>query len=224
MLEHKCEVCGRMSRKKIKADNKVVCAKHRNQFRKYGEFRDTSPRTHRDKNEIIINNNVAYINMYDRFYNVVAKSKIDTSDIDMVKNIKWRLNNQGYVINNSHSSCFLHSKILGCETFVDHINGDRLDNRRSNLRIVTRSQNQMNVCYRGVYEKGNGKWCAKIKLNQKSLNLGTFIDKDEALFCRWYAERVVFKEFAYPKTEPVISDLRKKDIKKMVDLKVQRLQ
>lgn len=222
MLEHKCEICGRYSRKKLKADGKVVCNKHYKQFKKYGCFKDTSSRTPRDKNNITIVGDIAYIDLYDKQYNVIAKAIIDTDDIEKVKYIKWRLNCNGYVYNNSNTSTFLHRRILDSNTLVDHVNGNRLDNRKCNLRIATQSQNQMNVNYRGVYEHNNS-WLAKIKLHQKQMYLGTFPYKEEALYARWYAEQLVFKEFAYPKPEPEILESRKEEIKELVKRKVQRL-
>lgn len=71
---------------------------------------------------------------------------------------------------------------------VDHINGNRLDNRKENLRFVTNSQNQMNrkkvgakSGYKGVYwQPGLSKWFAGIYVNGKSKHLGYFIDKVEA--------------------------------------------
>lgn len=224
MLEHKCEVCGRMWRKKLKADGKVVCNKHYLQFKKHGRFTDNSPRTQHDRNEIISDGNVAYIKLYDKQYNEIAMAIVDSDAVERVKYIKWRLNGNGYVINNSKTSIFLHRLILNCDTIVDHINGNRLDNRKCNLRIVNKSQNQMNVNYKGVYKKDNGKWYAKIKLNQKQLNIAQFDYEEEALYCRWYAEKLLFKDFAYPKPEPQITDSRKKEIQKLVEMKVQRLQ
>ena len=222
MLEHKCEVCGRMWRKKLIADNKIVCNKHYKQFKKFGKFLDNSPRTQHDKNEIHIVGDIAYIDLYDRFYNIIAKAIIDAEDIYKVKNIKWRLNNNGYVYNNSNNSIFLHRRILNVDTFVDHINGNRLDNRKCNLRICTKSQNQMNVNYRGI-SNIKGKFYAYIKINQKQLNLGLYVYEEEALFARWYAEQLLFKEFAYNKEEPNIIKSRKQEIKKLVEKKVQRL-
>lgn len=223
MLEHICEVCGKPWRKKLIADGKVVCNKHYKQFRKFGCFRDISSRTQRDKNNITIDGNIAYIDLYDKFYNVIARAIIDADDIDKVKYIKWRLNGNGYVINNSSTTMFLHRRILNCNTIVDHINGNRLDNRKCNLRVVTKSQNQMNVDYKGVYLINNQKWQAKIKIHQKQIPLGVFVYKEEALYARWYAERILFKEFAFPKDEPDILESRKKEIQQLVKQKVQRL-
>lgn len=223
MLEHKCEVCGRMWRKKLLADGKVVCSKHYKQFKKFGYFRDTSDRTPRDKNNITIVGDVAYIDLYDKQYNVIAQAIIDADDVPNVRYIKWRLNCNGYVINNSHTDIFLHRRILKTDKMVDHIDGNRLNNKKSNLRVATKSQNQMNVDYLGVYPNKE-KWIAKIKRNQKQVHLGVFAYKEEALFARWYAERILFKEFAFPKDEPDIIDIRKEEIKKLVENKVQRLQ
>lgn len=222
MLEHKCEVCGKLWRKKLKANGKIVCNKHYKQFKTFGYFRDTSSRTQRDKNTITIEGGSAYIDLYDKYYNVIAKAIIDKEDVDKVKFIKWRLNSNGYVINNSNSNIFLHRLVLATDNFVDHKDGDKLNNKKSNLRITTKSTNQMNANYKGVY-KNKTKWIAKIKLNQKQLHIGTFADKEEALYARWFAERIIFKEFAYPKEEPFILESRKKEIQDLVKQKVQRL-
>lgn len=70
---------------------------------------------------------------------------------------------------------------------VDHINGDRLDNRRCNLRIVTQRQNQQNQkkhrngklvgC---SYNKTRKKWQAHIQIKGKQKNLGLFATELEA--------------------------------------------
>lgn len=227
MLEHKCEICGRFWRKKLKADGKVVCNKHYKQFKKFGCFRDASPRTQRDKNDIHIDGNIVYIDLYDKAYNVIAHAIIDAEDIDKIKNIKWRLNGYGYVVNNSSTNMYLHRRVLGTEDFVDHINHNKLDNRKSNLRLITHSQNQMNAPHKGVYQKEMAnheiKWIAKIKFNQKQQHLGVFAYKEEAEYARWYAEQILFGEFAYPKEEPDIPEQRKAEIRELVKSKVQRL-
>lgn len=86
----------------------------------------------------------------------------------------------------------MHRQILGLEAGdgceVDHRNGDGLDNRRSNLRLVTRAQNKQNVSARGGYSKHRGvtfdrrrqKWKAQVKLNGTTHNVGRFDDELEA--------------------------------------------
>jgi hypothetical protein len=73
----------------------------------------------------------------------------------------------------------------GMET--DHINGNGLDNRRENLRIVTRRENQQNrhvfktSKYPGVSRiKGTDRWSAHIYINKKNCYLGSFEDEMEA--------------------------------------------
>lgn len=81
---------------------------------------------------------------------------------------------------------------------VDHINGNRSDNRFINLRLVDRSENLKNkTIYKnnksgctGVYwHKQHRKWCAQISVNRKNLLLGVFKDKDEAILVRKNAEK-----------------------------------
>ena len=113
--------------------------------------------------------------------------------------------------------------ILNTDQFVDHINHNTLDNRKCNLIVVTKSQNQMNCNYKGVCKMKNGKYYAHIKLNQKLYNLGTYILEEEAMFARWYAETMLFKGYRYPKNKPCILPEREKAIIEYVNKKVQRL-
>ena len=80
----------------------------------------------------------------------------------------------------------------------------------------------MNQNFKGVSKNGS-KWYAHIKINQKMLNLGNYLDEEEALYARWYAEQMLFKEYAYPKPEPEILKSRKSQIQEYVNRKVQRL-
>lgn len=72
---------------------------------------------------------------------------------------------------------------------IDHKNGNGLDNRRKNLRFVTRSQNHANIGktlgrsskFKGVYkDKRINKWVSRIKVNQKNIYLGSFKNEKDA--------------------------------------------
>lgn len=70
---------------------------------------------------------------------------------------------------------------------IDHINGNGLDNRKENLRVVTKRQNQQNwhirktSKYPGVgWHKGKGRWQAQIRIKGKKTHLGYFTDELEA--------------------------------------------
>ena len=178
-----------------------------------------------DKNEIRIDGDVAYIDLYDMSGNVIATALIDAEDVPKVRYSKWRLSH-GYVVSQrkDNSDDYLHRIVLAVDDFVDHINHNPLDNRKSNLRVVTKSQNQMNSNYKGVTKTPNGKYYAHIKLHGKMLKLGVYIDEAEALYARWYAETLVFKEYQYyNKEKPVILKSRESEIKTYVEQKVQRL-
>lgn len=72
-------------------------------------------------------------------------AKIDDADLELVKGKRW-IYNQGYAICAGIGG--MHRLIAGCtepNRIVDHINGDRLDNTRANLRIVSRWQNKNNA-------------------------------------------------------------------------------
>lgn len=224
--EYRCDICGRPMSRKIKSHGHIFCDKHYKQYKKCGCVFDCNPRTSMDRNEIHVDGDISYIDIYDKNCNVVAQAIIDTEDIGKVKYTKWKLSNSGYVMNTpkfSPSNKHLSRVVLGVNDFVDHINHNPLDNRKSNLRVVTRSQNQMNVNYVGVYKMKNGKFYAHIKLHGKLLNLGVYIDEEEALLARWFAEELLFGEYRYPKEKPCLLPDREEEIKEYVSKKVQRL-
>lgn len=220
----KCDVCGRYC-KCSSTNGYHLCPKHYNQFKKYGKFLDNNPRTMYDLNEYHIMGLITYIDLYDCNINVVAQAIIDTEDIDKVKNIKWRLSASGYVYNTPKYSRPIHMThiITGAteDQFVDHINHNTLDNRKFNLRIITKSQNQMNSNYKGVCQMKDGRYMAHIKILQKMINLGLYDIYEEALWVRWYAEYLIFGRYRYIKPEPMISYERKIELKLYVEGRIQ---
>ena len=88
---------------------------------------------------------------------------------------------------------------------IDHINGDRSDNRWSNLRLASRSENLMNTTvrsdnssgYKGVgWAKRERLWRAYINIDGKTQSLGYFKELDEAIEARKDAEVKYHGEFA----------------------------
>lgn len=89
------------------------------------------------------------------------------------------------------SMAFLGHEPNGNKLVVDHINGDKLDNRDENLRIVTNRAN-LSTCFRsdrktlsskyaGVsWDKGSSKWKAQVKFKGDTIYLGLFIDEPKA--------------------------------------------
>lgn len=130
----------------------------------------------------------------------VTRALIDIDDIILVQNKYWSYYLNGYVsakVNGKTTS--LHKLIFGSKKGydLDHINRNKLDNRKSNLRFLTRSQNQLNRSnpLRGVtwYEKQRI-WTAHIMKDRKKIYLGTYGFLQEALDARREAEIQLFPE------------------------------
>lgn len=122
---------------------------------------------------------------------------VDDEDFEWLSTKKWciqenRKNGHAY----AHTSrwkgkkyVYMHRIIIGAKKgqIVDHINGNTLDNRSSNLRIVTPRQNQQNMHYErsskypGVsWYTNDKKWVARIQIEGKNKGLGYFKSEKEA--------------------------------------------
>lgn len=132
---------------------------------------------------------------------VVAFALVDDDDLPLVLPHRWRYwyTGSGYAARQIGSSrrgekklVMMHRLILdldGNEVEADHINGNTLDNRRSNLRVVTHAQNMQNrpahkngqSSYRGVWwDKDSNRWRAEARLDGKKYCIGLFADEHEA--------------------------------------------
>ena len=144
---------------------------------------------------------------------------VDDCDYDYLNSYKWCSHCLGYAKRNRKKSdspgpgtILMHRVVLELMGFVDfpqadHIDGDKLNNTRDNLRVVTNRQNNMNrgilrnntSGFSGVsFYKNLGKWRAKIKINGKCTHLGYFANKQDAIAARKQATESVFGEFAHP--------------------------
>lgn len=101
----------------------------------------------------------------------------------------------------------MHRLLTGCPEglVVDHINGDSLDNRRSNLRICTQRQNRWNRAkrmraqskFKGVwFDKDRDLWIAQIGHDSDRLRLGAFEREEDAARQYDRAARLLFGAFA----------------------------
>lgn len=113
---------------------------------------------------------------------------VDAADAHLLANSTWRIRRGGYVVRQyGGQTIFLHRLILAPKPgqVVDHVNGDKLDNRRVNLRICSIAQNSKNQAlrvtntsgFKGVHPAGTrGKWQARIRCDGKQHYLGLFDD------------------------------------------------
>lgn len=149
---------------------------------------------------------------YIKVSNTVAV--VDDQDYDLVVQYRWWLTKQGYAYTQksykgNRTTTLMHRLIAGPADGeeIDHENLDKLDNRRQNLRLCTRSQNNANrpgsKGYKGVRWSKNA-WQAEIKKDRRYVYIGRF--KTAELAARKYDEKAfeLFGEFAYtnfPKEE-----------------------
>lgn len=131
----------------------------------------------------------------------------DKEDYEKIKDITWVEGRGGYASGYSAGRWpYMHRLILPCEgMLIDHINRNRLDNRKRNLRIASieenarnrsRSKNNTSGCTGVFFETGRKRWKAQIWVDGRSINLGRYRDKLEAEKARKDAERQYFGEFA----------------------------
>jgi hypothetical protein len=118
---------------------------------------------------------------------------IDIEDLSLIDGHNWYAKIQGntaYAVRKDHSrdrsfNIPMHRIIVNapCEFLVDHIDGNGLNNRRSNLRLATVAQNQHNKKlqknnksgFKGVsFRQDRNNWVARIGINSKYICLGSF--------------------------------------------------
>lgn len=119
---------------------------------------------------------------------------VDDEDYERFAGVRWHTHKseECYYARNSASKGFMHRLILGIserEIWVDHRDGNGLNNQKYNLRISTRSQNganrrlhkQTSSKYLGVsWNNQNQRWMAKINKNRTEYYLGNFKNETEA--------------------------------------------
>jgi hypothetical protein len=133
---------------------------------------------------------------------------IDLQDDHLLNNGCW-ITEHGYVsIPDKKSGKYLHREIMGVtdsKITVDHKNGNRLDNRRENLRVCVQSENTLNKRIRsdnvsgehGVWlRKNTNKWAVQISKNGERIGLGCYASKDEAIQVRRKYDLDLFGEYS----------------------------
>lgn len=138
---------------------------------------------------------------------------VDDQDYDYLMQWKWRVTSNGYAVwGDGHEHLVLMHRDIAkrtyqrCEARVDHIDRDRLNNQRHNLRLATQSENGANrgpnrnntSGFKGVFlHRHTGLWRAEICKDRKRICLGYFTDKIEAAKAYNEAALKYFGEFAY---------------------------
>ncbi len=134
---------------------------------------------------------------------------VDDSDVELLSRYHWTHSRYPMTTMECETSqgmlwrkpVSMHFLLVGCPLHgleIDHINRNKLDNRRSNLRVVTKSENRKNrdfVHFRAAYKKTNAeagfankglvekrrnKWCTSFHWRGKRRYLGTFETEEDA--------------------------------------------
>lgn len=137
---------------------------------------------------------------------------VDVEHYDWLMCSFWRRSDLGYATRDQaprrmHRAIMERSlgRPLTASEQVDHIDGDRLNNRRTNLRIATNRENGQNKrpvagssSYKGVYWlQRTGRWVADIKSSGSTIRIGSFINEVDAALAYDAATIQVFDDYAW---------------------------
>ena len=200
-----CEITGCSN--KVYNKSKRLCHKHYSQVLLYGKVY----RTRFDPNRYKECKNIVKILLENKDGNVIDETIVDKEEFfNWIKNYKWHLDKDGYAVtatttNKNVRTVFLHKMLMPNAVEVDHKNRKKLDNRKSNLRACSKSQNQQNRKVQknntskvpGVwFHKQTNKWVAEIKINNKKRHLGIFSNFHDAVEARKKGENRYFDSVA----------------------------
>lgn len=143
---------------------------------------------------------------------------VDDEDFDLVSSYKWRWYSHGKTCRAARPNChtrngewhsknaLLHRFILKAKIgqSIDHIDGDGLNNQKSNLRFCTHAENMRNhpkkcnakSAFKGLNLRKNGLWRVRICLNRKRFHIGDFHSEKEAALAYNMAAHSMFGQFA----------------------------
>lgn len=144
-----------------------------------------------------------------------AKIMVDDEDYETLSRFNWYRGGRAkhpmtffYLKDDGSLTIYMHQILSGGKVMTDHIDGNVLNNQKSNLRAATRQQNSANArkmtsragkpCsskYKGVHFTA-GKFRAVIGFNKKAIGLGSYANEDEAAQAYNAKAKELFGEYA----------------------------
>lgn len=140
---------------------------------------------------------------------------VDAEDYERLMQHKWYYSKKGYAmrgirnmsLSKGYKNVIMHREVNNTPDgmITDHINGNKLDNRRSNLRNATEPLNRYNVLrsdnkagYPGVsWSTAVQRWRPYITKDGKRRTLGTYVNLEDAIAARKKAEADTYPDFQY---------------------------
>jgi len=192
--DHYCVACGITA--SCRFNEQWYCNKHWLRIYNNGTL---EPKKRKINNTYEFDSDCAYI-----YTAKNDKITIDLEDFDRVKNSSWCIRAAGYAVARINDKIVnMHRLIMNAtsDNTVDHINGDKLDNRKANLRFCNQRSNSQNrkstnkYGISGIFMENN-KYKARIMVDRKGINLGSFDNLDDAINARIVAEIKYYGEFS----------------------------
>lgn len=246
-MKKKCTICGRLTNRTYNLNGyKCVCSKHMHQIHKYGHPLDKNPRTNSDLNDYEIKGDIVIFNLYNQKNEKNGEFIIDLEDIEKVKYYKWRISHShvitGLPYNGTQKDLswivlgLTQEEISEQHIVVDHKDGNGFNNRKNNLRVCSQGENVINKSFMsnntsgfiGVsYREVKNRYDPEIRRDEIRCHLGYTETLKEAVYKRYYAEQLVFGQFAnadeQKRKEEFTKDLKeeeKKHLQKIVESKL----
>lgn len=136
------------------------------------------------------------------------------NNVQGLEAVAWHISDRGYIrTSTKHGFTPLHRIVLAIHGIdipngmqVDHINRNKLDNRLSNLRVVTPAQNNLNKpvastkkasIYKGVHKTASGRWQAMIWHKGKNHGLGSYETPEEAAMVYDMKAKELYGDYAF---------------------------
>jgi hypothetical protein len=202
-MENECCICNKRTKHMrvyyIEGEyyGKTFCNRHFSQISKLGKIFE---KTIKDKNDYEIKDDHVEIILRNQKLEEINRTEIDIDDLEKIIKYKWGLNYGGYAQtgNSKDGARMMSSIILDYNGMIDHIDRNKLNNKRKNLRKADKSLNALNCGLRTNNISGiTGvsfcsrlqKWRSKITINKKQIELGYFKDKEDAIYERLKYEK-----------------------------------
>ena len=164
---------------------------------------------------------------------------VDDEDYERISKHNWAVHPQraGYAVRKGNKkrgeprTILMHREVLNAprDAQIDHINRNSLDNRKCNLRLATVQKNAFNRAkpnvkctsrYKGVFQRKDQKsWSARIKHNDRHIELGRYKEEAYAAAVYNYAARILFGEFRCENEDALIPETLLQSDRSKIEMK-----